>query len=177
MFCEGQVDGRNRARNGLVLIEVLLVLLFLIAISAGVFHLVHEKMLAKRCQANLRLIYSALEMYEIDRGTLPRLALFPDDPKQDRDGLLTVLSPYGVGDSCVCPELPASLRALGLTYVWNVQMNGKKLRGSQTPTWLLVEISALSDRVPAPHLGRYNILYSNGTIGQSINPPADFRPP
>lgn len=147
-------------------------------LAAGGFFVVHQKMLTRRCAGNLHRIYSALEMYEIDHGTLPRLAFFPDDPKQDNDSLAAALQPYGAGsDVCVCPAAPAYHRSLGLTYLWNVQLNGRKLHPPGPPTWMLVELDALSDQIPPPHLGRFNILYTDGQVRRSKIPPPDLRGP
>ncbi len=167
-----------RGRNGLTLVEILVVLMLAAAVVAVIGFFARQQMLRKHCAANLRAIYAALEMHEIERGTLPRLAFYPDDPKQDGDSPLVVLRPYRAGtDVYVCPSAPSSLAAAGLTYVWNVRLNGKKLRGPGPPEWMLVEMNALSDAVPPPHLGRYNILYTDGRVVASKEPPPDLRGP
>lgn len=126
------------------------------------------------CESNLKAIYAALELYEQDRGSLPRLAFFPDDPMEDESSLRVVLEPYGaVGRICVCPAAPRSLAALGLTYVWNVRLNGRKMPREER-VWVLVEMSAVSADVPAPHLGRYNVLYSDGVVERVKNPLTDL---
>lgn len=163
-------------RCGFTLVELLAVLVLLGLMAAAVWFAARQQMLARHCADNLRQVYSALELYEIDRGTLPRLAFFPDDPKQDTDSLVVALQSYGTGgDIFLCPTAPASLRSLGLTYVWNVQLNGKKLRGSEPPAWMLVDINAMSEGVPASHLGRYNILYTDGRVERSKVPPPGLR--
>jgi prepilin-type processing-associated H-X9-DG protein len=160
---------RNR---GFTLIEWLFLLAVLLAVAASALHAVHRRAEGRHCEANLRRLYSALELYEIDRGSLPRLALFPDEPKQDADSLLVALRPFGAdAEVCVCPALPAGHRAIGLTYLWNVQLNGRKLKGPGAPSWMLVEISALSDNIPPPHSGGYNILYTDGQVQRSKTPP------
>lgn len=164
-------------KTGIALIEVLILVLVLTGVAIGVGYFVRQHRVLRDCRNNLRRIYSALEMYEIERGTLPRLAFFPDDAKQDKDSLLTVLQPYGAGGHvCVCPASPPSHEAVGLTYIWNVQLNGRKLRGGD-PEWMLVEINALSPTVPAPHMGRYNILYTDGEIRLSRHPPPGLQRP
>ena len=162
--------------HGFVLIELLALAAVLIGLAAGIYAFVHQNMLGKRCANNLRSIYAALEMFEVDRGTLPRAAFFPDDPKQDNDSLLVVLQPYRTqSDIYLCPAAPAVQKNAGLTYVWNVQLNGRKLHGSGPPMWMLVELNALSDAVPAPHLGAYNILYTDGSVQRSKAPPKGLR--
>lgn len=131
---------------------------------------------AETCRANLREIYAVLEMYEIENGTLPSLALFPDDPKNDEDSLRVFLESQGVsGDLCLCPTSPRVVRETGLSYLWNVNLNGKKLSGFKDPEWMIVEINALSDQVPAPHYGAYHILYTDGRVEASREPPPELR--
>jgi prepilin-type processing-associated H-X9-DG protein len=171
-------SARLRRRAAFTLIELIFAAAALAVLSAVVVVAVRRHSLGQRCAANLRRIYSAMELYEIDRGTLPRLALFPDEPKQDNDSLPVALRPFGAeGDVCVCPSLPADHRALGLTYVWNVQLNGKKLKGAGPPAWMLVEVSALSDNVPPPHPGGYNVLYTDGSVQRSRTPPPGLQGP
>jgi prepilin-type N-terminal cleavage/methylation domain-containing protein/prepilin-type processing-associated H-X9-DG protein len=170
--------GRAGRRGGFTLTELLVVLLVLAALAACSFHIVRQSRLTRQCTANLRKIYSALETYEIDRGTLPRLAFYPDDPKQDNDSLITVLQPYGAGGAMyICPATPEILRNSGLTYAWNVQLNGKKLRAPGAPSWMMTELNALSGNVPAPHLGSYNVLYADGRVQPAKEPPAGLQTP
>ena len=167
---------RRSAERGFTLIELLGTVLILATVAFAVAHHLHQRRLTRRCAEQLWHIYTALEMYEIDRGTLPRLAFFPNDPKQDADSLVTVIQPYAAAEGLtVCPAAPASQRALGLTYVWNVENNGHKLHPPGVPKWMLVEIQALSESVPAPHEGRYHILYTDGQVELSKNPPPDLR--
>ena len=164
-------------KAGVALIEVLIIAVVLAGMALGVGYFVRQHRMLRECRNNLRRIYSALGMYEIERGTLPRLAFFPDDAKQDNDSLLAVLQPYGAGGNvCVCPASPPAHKAVALTYVWNVQLNGRKLRGGD-PEWMLVEINALSPAVPAPHMGRYNILYTDGEVRLSRHPPPGLQRP
>jgi hypothetical protein len=117
-----------------------------------------------------------LESYEIDQGTLPDLKFFPDDPLGDRRSLAVELARYGVErELCVCPAAPASIRRTGLAYLWNFRLNGKQLQSPGGRRWVLVEIHALSDQVPPPHLGRYHVLYTDGTIERSREPPPELR--
>ena len=164
------------SEEGFVLIELLAMAAVLIGLAAAIYMAIHQNVLNKKCANNLRNIYTALENFEVDRGTLPRAAFYPDDPKQDNDSLLVALQPYRVHpDIYICPTAPASQKDLGLTYVWNVQLNGRNLHGSGAPTWMMVELNALSDAVPAPHFGAYNILSTDGSVRRSKQPPPDLR--
>jgi hypothetical protein len=40
---------------------------------------------------------------------------------------------------------------------------------------MIVELNALSDAVPAPHFGAYNILNTDGSVKRSKQPPAELR--
>lgn len=169
------MSGGTSSKSGVAILK----LLFFLAVAAlalgSVVHYKHARENAAAASANLRQIYSALELHEIDKGRLPRLAFFPDNPLVDPDSLLVVLKRYGVNETmCRCPGAPASLQNLGLNYVWNVGLNGKQILEPGTRTWMLVNIHALSLKVPPPHLGNYSILYTDGTVEFSPVPPQEI---
>lgn len=172
-----QPRNSRRDRRGFTLVELLVILLILGLAALGIVHGLRQRRLTRQCAEQLWQIYTALEMYELDRGTLPRLSFFPNNPMKDADSLVTVIQPYTAEPRLtVCPAAPAAQRALGLTYVWNVENNGRKLH-PPVAKWMLVELSALSDSVPAPHQGHYHILYTDGQVERSANPPPDLRRP
>ena len=167
---------KTSARDGFSVLQILTATVLIALIAAGIYYYVRQQMLARECAAHLRRIYAALELYEIDRGTLPRLAFFPDDPKQDPDSIVVALTPYGTTpDIYICPTAPSPHRELGLTYLWNTRLNGRKIPRASTPEWMLVEINALSDGVPASHMGYYNVLLTDGTVHREKDPPAGLR--
>lgn len=132
---------------------------------AAIYYFLHRARQASHCAGHLKDIYRALELYELERGTLPNLAFFPDDPKQDPNSLRVVLESHGLTpDQCACPAAPRKLQDLGLTYVWNVRMSNRKLEKATPPPWLLVEIQSLSADVPVPHPNGYNVLFSDGSV-------------
>lgn len=152
--------------------RLLAVVIALSILGAGIGLLVQDQLMARQCEARLRGLYTALEQYEIDRGLLPHLALFPDDPKQDSNSLLAALASYIASPELyICPATPQICRDTGLSYIWNVKLNGRKLREDREPLWMLTEINALSQEVPAPHGRCYHILYTDGTIRHSKQPP------
>lgn len=117
------------------------------------------------CEAQLESMYLALEFYEMDNGLLPDLAYFPSRPKEGANSLVQVLKPYGLQpESCVCPAAGALLAEQGLTYIWNADMSGKRLGARNNPTWLLIEIQALSARIKRPHFNAVHVLYTDGHI-------------
>lgn len=161
---------------GFTVAELMVVLFLLACLGAATWHVSRQVMLRKHCKQNLYAIYNALELYEIDRGTLPRLAFFPDQPRADRDSPLVVLRPYCSDPTVfVCPAAPAHYREIGLTYIWNVALNGRKLRGMEPPVWVMTELQALSDSVPPPHLGIYNVLFTDGHVQKMRTPPEGLR--
>ena len=172
---EGPHRGSGGA-EGWIFTRLPLMLCLVVGIICGSYYLVKRKALTERCANNLKRIYMALEMYEINRGTLPHLAFYPDDPLHDNDSLQVVLSKYGVSEKiCVCPSAPSSHRELAVTYVWNVGLNGKSLHEPGRREWMLVELNALSAQVPAPHAGRYNVLFTDGKVEASKEPPAGLQ--
>ncbi len=158
-------------RDGRIWFRVLLITAGAAIVVMSLLYLLTQMRRATQCAAQLQSIYRALELYEMDRGTLPTLAYFPDLPMEDADSLRVALEPYGLApDRCICPQSKPIQRAEGLTYLWNVQLNGQRLPRGADAVWMLVDMNALSDDVPAPHLGRYNALFSDGSVRRIRNP-------
>lgn len=160
-----------RIANRQVLVKILLVLIPCALALGGIYIVLQELRHSLDCQNNLRALYHALELYEMERGALPKLSFFPDIPQEDTDSLRVVLESFGSGGSaCICPGASAALQELGLTYVWNVHLNGRKIPRGAAREWMLVDIQVLSEDVPAPHLGRYHVLYSDGAVERIRDP-------
>lgn len=165
----------NRSTSGQVLIKLVLMVAPCAVALGAIYIVLQELRYSFECQAHLRALYHALELYEMERGALPKLAYFPDVPQEDTDSLRVVLESFGAGGSaCLCPAAPPNLRELGLTYVWNVRLNGRKIPRGQAREWMLVDIQALSTDVPPPHLGKYHVLYSDGTVERITQPAAQL---
>jgi prepilin-type processing-associated H-X9-DG protein len=163
---------RRAARRGRVLAKALVLLLLLyVAVSALYRYLVALRV-STTCAHHLRTIYRALERYEVDRGQLPAFDFFPDNPLEDPTSLFSLLGQHGVkADAFTCPAMPASYNHLGLTYVWNVRLSGRPLPRHGPPVWMLVEVTALGDGdVPPPHLGAFNVLYTDGSVRRVHHP-------
>ena len=172
MTMAGEAEwGAARMRRGGVLVRLLLVALLFGALAWGLRSLAAERFARRECRRHLEQIYAALELYEAEKGRLPDLAFYPEDAFNDEGSLRVFLARRGFDpDLAVCPGTPAAVRRRGLSYVWNVKMNGARLaRGRRR--WLLTEISALSPDVPAPHMGHYFVLYSDGTIESAREAP------
>ncbi len=121
--------------------------------------------MAKECSSNLKHIYLALELYEMEQGHLPVIEYYSDASGESVGSIIRVLQPYGIQKSrCICPKAPPVLREVGMSYVWNVNMNGGNLHGEAQPQWLLTEIEALSRKTPGPHFHKYQVLYTDGSV-------------
>ncbi len=167
----------NRSRSGRVYTKFLLLLTLFAAAVIVIYLALQSVRKSVQCTDNLREIYQALELYEMDKGALPRLAYFPDDPLTDSDSLRVVLEEYGVdGSACICPAVHPTLRDLGLTYVWNTRLNEANLVGGEgARQWMLVEMTAVSIDVGAPHFRSYNVLYTDGSIEHIRTPLEDLN--
>lgn len=165
----------NRRRGRMIV--PLIILLLVIAIGGLFWMLTNWSHEQHECEQNLKSIYTALETYEAKNHMLPKLAYFPDDPN-DADSLRTVLE----GDlpdlkACICPGLHPMLREMGMTYIWNMRLNGKPLpQHDEQQQWMLVEMTAISRDVPSPHIGGYNVLYTDGSVKHVANPTAELLP-
>lgn len=161
---------RTDPRAGRVVVRILLLMLLIGALVGSLLFVMTQIQNSIICTDNLKTIYQALELYEMERGVLPTLAYFPDHATDDGDSLRVVLEPYGLNATqCICPNTHPLQKAEGLTYLWNVELNGQRLPRKE-PVWMLVDMSALSDEVPSSHLGRYNALFSDGSIKRISDP-------
>jgi hypothetical protein len=137
----------------------------------GLFTATTAMRASRQCESRLNRIYRSLELYEIERGALPNLAFYPDDPRDGPDSLRGALENYGVDyETCVCPGAPRVMREAGQTYLWNNALSGQKMPRGAPPVWMLVEITALSSDVPKPHWGGYHVLYSDGSVATLPDP-------
>ena len=161
--------------GGLIAKSILLLGVGAVAL-VGLFTVTGAMRKSQQCKGRLEQIHRALELYEIERGTLPSLAFYPDDPREGLDSLRGALEHYGVDDeTCICPGEARTVREAGQTFLWNAALSGRKMPRGETPVWMLVEISALSADVPSPHWGGYHALFTDGSI-RTIRDPARELP-
>ncbi len=162
--------------RGMAATQTLTILAVASVLGLAAFGLIREQTHVRQCIKHLEQIYQALELYEIDHGRLPYLALYPDDPKHGPDSLLVVLDPYGMGgETGICPAAPPFTREQGLGYIWNVRLNGRSMYDGEEPQWMLIEINALTERVRPPHWRGYHVLYTDGVIRHHREPPEGVR--
>jgi hypothetical protein len=117
-----------------------------------------------RCRTHLRQLYHLMQMYELQHGSLPELAFFPD--RMTNEGSLhAFIEAQDVDpDLAFCPALPHALRRNGQSYIWNDALNGSRLAQHDPPRWMLMEYSVVSDRISAPHAGAWHVLFTDGTV-------------
>ena len=152
---------------------IILMLVSLVAVYVSVMKILEEK---RGCTANLRQAYLALELYEMDKGQLPNLHFFPEDVFNGDGSIRKAIEEYGVqGSSFICPAASDRLSEEGLTYIWNVRLNGSSFHGHEEPQWVLMDIHAMHEKVHGPHFGRVHILYSDGSIALRQHIPAGVR--
>jgi len=169
----------SRALSRLVWLPWIGVLLLVCALTIVTLRVNGNLRDRRICREHLEEIYQALVRSNQENGSLPRLDFYPTNTRNDQDSLLVALRDYGIREAdCQCPRSPASIReGQGLTYLWNVELNGIPLKDVQDHTWMLIEISALSATAKAPHFGRYNILLANGTVVERSEVPAGILVP
>ena len=165
-----------KINSGHVILKMFLLTVAIAVLVGGIYFTLMQISMTVRCSDQLTRIYQALELFEMDRGTLPRLAFYPDEPMTDPDSIRVVLEEYGVDPTVwICPAAHRRVSSTGLTYIWNAQLNGSNLRSYDERQWVLVEINALSKDVDAPHLRYYNVLYTDGKVERVRDPLHSLR--
>jgi prepilin-type processing-associated H-X9-DG protein len=121
------------------------------------------------CQANLRKLWTLIEQYETRHGALPPATFFPERPLLDDDSLLVLLG-EAARALLRCPTVGEDLQRIGLHYVWNQQLSGKKLSEITAPsnTWVMADFVIAHDWMTknrfCGHRGGVNILYADGSV-------------
>jgi prepilin-type processing-associated H-X9-DG protein len=177
---DAMLHAESRGRCGAVLLRALALAAVLSVVLATLYAALDRMRQSLQCANNLSRIYSALEMYELAEGALPPFSFFPDEPRVRTDpagkpeeipSLRSLVETYETEtDLCVCPSAPAVLAELGLTFVWNVALSGKPLPAAGERQWMLIEMQAVLPELPAPHMGRFNVLYTDGTVERLREP-------
>ncbi len=148
----------------------------LLVIGAGGLWYLDGWLDARKCERDLQAIYRAVEMHEINHGALPRIAFYADQPLEDERSMVRVLGNYGVPPEVFrCPCSHPVVRDTGLSYVWNVDVNGLHLLQIEDPVWMVAEVSALSGEVPRPFMGRVPVLFTDGRVEWLSRVPASLR--
>lgn len=174
--------GRRGRRAGFSMVEVTVVtgiLTTLASQSGSAYMQAKNKAAADQCIANLQQIYQAIQMHD-EEGRLPTAWFFPWKGVQTADGgfqldptdtynIVNIIA--GRNESIrklfICPAAPDTWQKLGITYVYNDTLSGQVLDNlpNLSERWLMMDANVIAmDKIPAPHLEGYNVLYCDGHV-------------
>ena len=157
-------------RAGFTLLELLAVTTILSSVPIGAYKAIGK---AKEvfCKNNLKQIYLALTMFTMsNNGNLPSACFYPKN-SSDKNSLANILHlSKGI---FLCPSLPDKLKKNGITYIWNDRFSNQDPDSvrHKDKEWLMMEMTAVNEKIPPPHPGGYNILYLDGHIETKRKPP------
>lgn len=164
-----------RSKSGAVLLPWLFIFLMLASLLWLLNRVNEGVQSTEACRTQLENIYQALRQYEQEHGRLPALQLFPVDYTEDGEEitLRNLLSdqPGFQAEWLLCPGSPEILRQHGITYLWNTELNQSSLTDRKDITWVLVDMQALDDNLPGPHFGKVHILFTDGRVELTDDPP------
>ena len=146
------------------------VLALKVLVSQPVYCLYTEVDSAERqseCQDHLKQLFELLKEYESKHGHLPQAAFFPSFPGRIENSLPVLLGPQAAG-LLICPTCSPEFQRLGLNYVWNEKVSGRKLADLKSDTWLLMDFVGAHDWMVSNHYcghrGGVNVLYADGAV-------------
>ncbi len=161
-----RVRGRRR---GFTAVEVLAVTTILTSLGGGSFTGVTEQAHRVTCEQHLRQIGMALQMRAMSGEPLPRAWFYPPDPPhptRETYNLVRLMANEVPRNLFICPSAPTAIQQRGICYVYNDACGGKLLDQIPNPsmTWLMMDINAVSSRVPPAHNGGCNVLFVDGHV-------------
>lgn len=160
---------------GFTLVEVTAVtaIMSAAASSGGSYAMVRNRTSEIQCLSNCRAIAQAIQLCSMTQGRLPKAAFYPKDPN-GKDSIMTLLKRHGAPPKLFkCPSAPSTIQTKGLTFVWNDKYSGKPLGGGD---WLMVEVNAVDPKAPAPHSGKYHVIYADGNVKATTERPSFEAP-
>lgn len=164
---------------GYTMIEVMMVASLVGVIPISVYLEAQKSAKSADCISNLRNIYIATQMYEMDFESLPNAKFYPKSPKDDPQSILNVLGNY-IDDKRVfiCPSMPSELISKSLTYIWNDSYNNRLMDSipNKSFSWLLTDMTAVDAKIPPPHQGAYNVVFVDGHA-ESVKESSFLPPP
>ncbi len=167
---------------GFTLTEMLIVTAIITSIPTSKYVRVKKMAYQTQCYSNLKNISIALISFKMDYDDIMPKAEFYPKNINGKKSIVKLLSDYLGGTSLkkhgdnspwVCPGLPLKLRKKGLSFIYNDSIAGKRPR-HPSETWVLIEMNAVSAKIPAPHPKGYNILFADGSIQTTKTLPKDI---
>ncbi|NCO36218.1 MAG: DUF1559 domain-containing protein [Armatimonadetes bacterium] len=182
---------RRRRTAGCTLVEVLVVSSALASLgSGGAFTAAMDKGRQSVCESNLRQLGMALQMFVDDNdGKFPAAWFLPKHSENDPGSIMRALFPYVKNKPLfMCPAAPEAIQKFGLGYLWNDQLNNMLADQIPNPSqiWVLTDLNAVTSAltpeqarqqninigaIPPAHVGGYNVLYADGHVKWSKEPP------
>ncbi|MBI3921776.1 MAG: prepilin-type N-terminal cleavage/methylation domain-containing protein [Armatimonadetes bacterium] len=181
---------KRRKSWGCTLVEVLAVTGAMSSLGGGAFTGATDKAKQTVCEQNLRQLGLAVQMFADDNdGKYPEAWFLPKDLIKDPRSIGKLLMPYVNNKSLfMCPSAPDAIQKFGLGYLWNDQLNNLTSEQITNPsqTWMMTDINAAAtaltpaqakqgkvdlSAIPPAHVGGYNILYADGHVKWSKEPP------
>lgn len=169
-------DLKRRIVRYFTMTELLLVTAIVTSIPAGTYLKVKQKAVEIECLNNMRQVGAAIVAFQLSNGEYPKAAFYPENPKADANSIRVILGEE-LSDSdkiWLCPAMPDEFKAKGLTWVYNDTIAGQATIKDPTQTWILIEFSCVSQKVPSAHPGGFNIVYADGHVATSRELPADI---
>lgn len=181
---------KHKKSWGCTLAEVLVVTSTMSSLGGGAFTGAMDKAKQTVCEQNLRQLGLAIQMFADDNdGKYPNAWFLPKDLIKDPRSIGKLLMSYVNNKSLfMCPSAPEPIKKFGLGYLWNDQLNN--LTSEQIPnpsqTWMMTDINAAATAltpeqakqgkvdlsvIPPAHVGGYNVLYADGHVKWSKEPP------
>jgi hypothetical protein len=168
-------SGCKRRAAGVVWWPWLLILMMITSLFLVLHYANHNLAKATECRDQMRRMYAVLGFYEVQNGLLPDLSFYPENPREDEDSLRVVLEAYGLNaEDCVCPKAQPRIKAEGLSYLWNVNLNDQVLSAGRQAEWLLTEIEVMSNQLKGPHFRQYHVMYTDGHVKRTDTVPHEI---
>lgn len=156
-------------RRGFTTVEVLVVTGILTTLGAGGFPNVTNKAHQVECFNQLRQIYAAFQVMAAEDEPLPQAWFYPPDnhPYREQYNLVNIMTRNGVPKQFfICPSAAEEIKQRGMCYLYNDRLSNRNLDGVEDPagTWLMMDVNAVTDQIPAAHYGGCNVLYCDGHV-------------
>lgn len=158
---------KKTAILGFTLTEVMAVTAIVTSVEATTYVKAKNHATQVQCKGNLQQIGKMIKMYHMANGEYPDAEFYPKQPLKSDKSIVKVMKKGGQRvpkKMWVCPAAPEKIADKGLTFVYNDKFGGRRNLPHPAKAWLLIEVNCVSEKVPAPHPGGYNILFADGHV-------------